>query len=115
MSALKRPEEAKDEEAFPDFTVVTGLSGAGRTETANALEDIGFFVIDNLPPALMGKMIELSAAPGAERRHIAFVVDVRSGTYFEQLSEALRDLARRGIEYRILFLTASDEALIRRF
>jgi UPF0042 nucleotide-binding protein len=115
MSVLKQPGGPADDEAMPDFTVVTGLSGAGRTEAANALEDLGFFVIDNLPPALMGKMIELSAAPGAERRHIAFVVDVRSGTYFEQLSEALRDLARRGIEYRIVFLTASDEALIRRF
>lgn len=115
MSALKRVAEHDAEPDMPDFTIVTGLSGAGRTEAANALEDIGYFVIDNLPPALMGKMVELSAMPGSEKRHIAFVVDVRSGAYFAHLSEALRDLAKRGIGYRILFLTASDEALIRRY
>jgi len=105
----------RTEEAIPDFTIVTGLSGAGRTETANALEDLGYFVVDNLPPALMGKMAELTAAAGAEVRNVAFVIDVRGGAYFDQLAEALEDLARRGSEYRIVFLTASDDALIRRF
>lgn len=96
------------------FTIVTGLSGAGRTEVANALEDLGFFVVDNIPPPLMGKMVELST--GAEGPHqIAFVVDVRGGVYFDQLAEALRDLARRGAEYRIIFLTAADDVLIRRY
>jgi UPF0042 nucleotide-binding protein len=110
---------SKEDEAFeaetPDFTIVTGLSGAGRSEVANALEDIGYFVVDNLPPALMAKMVELAVVPGQEIKHIALVVDVRGGTYFDQVSEALRDLARRGIEYRIVFLTASDDVLIRRF
>ena len=110
---------SKEEEAFepetPDFTIVTGLSGAGRSEVANALEDLGYFVVDNLPPALMAKMVELAVVPGQEIKHIALVVDVRGGTYFDQVSEALRDLARRGIEYRIVFLTASDDVLIRRF
>lgn len=107
--------EQPEIEVAPEFTIVTGLSGAGRTETANALEDLGFFVIDNLPPALMGKMVELSVSSGHEQSRIAFVVDVRGGAYFEQISEALRDLARRGAEYRIVFLTASDDVLIRRF
>lgn len=99
----------------PSFTIVTGLSGAGRTEAANSLEDIGYFVVDNLPPALMGKMVDLSLTHGEGAGMIAFVVDVRGGAYFDQLAEALRDLARRGVDYRILFLTASDEVLIRRF
>jgi RNase adapter protein RapZ len=114
VAALRKQEEQFEPET-PDFTIVTGLSGAGRSEVANALEDLGYFVIDNLPPALISKMVELAVSPGREIRHIAIVVDVRGGTYFDQVSEALRDLARRGIEYRILFLTASDDALIRRF
>jgi len=110
------PQENEQLEAeTPDFTIVTGLSGAGRSEVANALEDLGYFVVDNLPPTLMSKMVELAVVPGQEIRHIALVVDVRGGTYFDQVSEALRDLARRGIEYRIIFLTASDDVLIRRF
>jgi len=112
--ALHKEEEQLEPEA-PDFTIVTGLSGAGRSEVANALEDLGYFVIDNLPPALISKMVELAVMPGQEIRHIALVVDVRGGTYFDQVSESLRELARKGIEYRILFLTASDEVLIRRF
>jgi len=112
--ALRKEVEQLESET-PDFTIVTGLSGAGRSEVANALEDLGYFVIDNLPPALISKMVELAVAPGQEIRHIAIVVDVRGGTYFDQVSEALRDLSRRGIEYRILFLTASDDVLIRRF
>jgi RNase adapter protein RapZ len=112
--ALRRREEEQQE--APLFTIVTGLSGAGRTEVANALEDLGYFVVDNLPPPLMGKMVELSMTSGAESNPlIAFVVDVRGGAYFEQLSEALRDLGRRGVEYRIIFLTADDSVLIRRY
>jgi UPF0042 nucleotide-binding protein len=110
-----RKEEERFEPETPDFTIVTGLSGAGRSEVANALEDLGYFVIDNLPPALISKMVELAVSSGQEIRHIAIVVDVRGGTYFDQVSEALRDLGRRGVEYRILFLTASDDVLIRRF
>jgi len=112
--ALPQEDEQLEAET-PDFTIVTGLSGAGRSEVANALEDLGYFVVDNLPPALISKMVELAVVPGQEIRHIALVVDVRGGTYFDQVSEALRDLARRGIEYRIIFLTASDDVLIRRF
>jgi UPF0042 nucleotide-binding protein len=112
--ALKKPKEVEVEER-PDFTIVTGLSGAGRTEAANALEDLGYFVIDNLPPALMSKMIELTVASTEGPQHIAFVVDVRSGPYFEKLAGALRDLGKRGFDYRILFLTASDDTLVRRF
>jgi RNase adapter protein RapZ len=112
--ALPQEPEKYEAEA-PDFTIVTGLSGAGRSEVANALEDLGYFVIDNLPPALISKMVELAAAPGQEIKHVALVLDVRGGAYFDSVIEALRDLARRGIEYRIVFLTASDDVLVRRY
>ncbi|MEX2556041.1 MAG: RNase adapter RapZ [Actinomycetota bacterium] len=100
---------------LPDFTIITGLSGAGRSEASKALEDLGYFVIDNLPPALIGKMADLGQAPGSPAQHIALVVDVRGGQFFSELTEALKDLAQRGVDYRILFLTAGDDVLVRRF
>lgn len=95
------------------FTVITGLSGAGRSEAARALEDLGYFVIDNFPPALVGKLAEL--AQGGAVREIALVVDVRGRSFFAQLAAALEELEERGIPYRLLFLEASDEVLVRRF
>lgn len=105
----------RQDKTAPTFLIVTGMSGAGRTEVANALEDLGYFVVDNLPPAFMGKMVELALARGDESAHFAFVVDVRGGIYFEEMSEALKDLGKRHVEYRIMFLTASDAELIRRY
>jgi UPF0042 nucleotide-binding protein len=104
------------EEAPPDtaFTIITGLSGAGRSEAARCLEDLGFFVIDNLPPALIGKMAELSTGPGGPRR-VAIVVDARGGVFFSELSRALQDLNELQIAYRILYLEASDGDLVNRF
>lgn len=105
----------EDPPQHPDFTIITGISGAGRSEAAKVLEDLGYFVIDNLPPALIGKMAELAATPGNSIKHVALVVDVRGGEFFPQLEEALKDLRDRGIDYRILYLTADDDALVRRF
>jgi UPF0042 nucleotide-binding protein len=97
-----------------DVTVITGMSGAGRSEAADVLEDLGFFVIDNLPPALIGKVAEL--ARGGDRPHrYGLVVDVRSGAFFDDLQAALSDLRARGVDTRVLFLDASDDALVRRF
>ncbi len=97
-----------------DVTVITGMSGAGRSEAADVLEDLGFFVIDNLPPALIGKVAEL--ARGGDRPHrYGLVVDVRSGVFIEDLSAALADLRASGVNTRVLFLDASDETLVRRF
>jgi UPF0042 nucleotide-binding protein len=107
-----RPEEIVE---LPDFTIITGLSGAGRSEAAKALEDLGYFVIDNLPPALIGKMAELAQRPGSSVQHIALVVDVRGRQFFSELTEALKELAQNGVDYRILFLTAGDDVLVRRF
>jgi UPF0042 nucleotide-binding protein len=100
---------------MPDFTIITGLSGAGRTTVADVIEDLGYFVIDNLPPTLIGKVAELVATPGKKVPHVALVVDVRGGQFFPDLSEALKELTRRGFDYRILFLTASDDVLVRRY
>ncbi|MCA1832526.1 MAG: RNase adapter RapZ [Actinobacteria bacterium] len=110
--AMKEP---APREVAPDFTIITGLSGAGRSEAAKVLEDLGYFVIDNLPPALIGKMAELASQPTSPLEHIALVVDVRGGQFFPELAEALAELGRRGVGHRIVFLEASDESLIRRF
>jgi RNase adapter protein RapZ len=113
---VAKAERRREEPAeLPDFTIITGLSGAGRSEAAKALEDLGHFVIDNLPPALIGKMAELAQRPGSSVRHIALVVDVRGRQFFSELTEALKDLASSGVDYRILFLTADDDVLVRRF
>lgn len=97
-----------------DFKIITGLSGAGRSEAAKSFEDVGFFVVDNLPPALIGKMAELAAAAGSPSR-LAIVVDVRGGVFFNELSQGLEELRRRNIPYRIIFLEASDEDLVKRY
>jgi UPF0042 nucleotide-binding protein len=98
----------------PGFTIITGLSGAGRSEAAHSLEDLGFFVVDNLPPALLSKMAELTGRPGSPAR-FAIVVDARGGVFFGELSKALAELKRQHMDYRIVFLEASDEDLVNRY
>jgi UPF0042 nucleotide-binding protein len=98
----------------PQFTLITGLSGAGRSEAAKCLEDLGFFVVDNLPPALIPKMAELVEATGGPQR-VAIVADARGGKFFGDLANALDMLRQRRIATRILFLEASDEVLVSRF
>ncbi len=98
----------------PGFTIITGLSGAGRSEAAKCLEDLGFFVVDNMPPALLPKMAELAARPGGPGR-VATVVDARGGVFFGELSKALEELQGLSIPYRILYLEASDEDLVNRY
>jgi UPF0042 nucleotide-binding protein len=96
-----------------DVTIITGMSGAGRSEAANVLEDVGFFVIDNLPPQLISKVAEL--ARGQEQSRYAMVVDVRSGDFLAALGVALDELKNEGGAARIVFLDAADEVLIRRY
>ncbi|HYZ11875.1 MAG TPA: RNase adapter RapZ, partial [Actinomycetota bacterium] len=98
----------------PQFTLITGLSGAGRSEAAKCLEDLGFFVVDNLPPALIPKMAELVETTGGPQR-VAIVADARGGKFFDDLANALNALRERRIATRILFLEASDEVLVSRF
>jgi RNase adapter protein RapZ len=99
---------------LPELAIITGMSGAGRSTTANVLEDLGWFVVDNLPPALLPTLAELGGRARGDVARIAAVVDVRSGAFFADLTEALGQLAVRGSDPRIVFLEASDEVLVRR-
>ena len=98
-----------------EFTIITGLSGAGKTEAVRCFEDMGYFCIDNLPPTLILKMAELCSLPGSKIKKVALVSDVRGGEFFDALSEALRELKKKNINRQILFLEASDETLVKRF
>jgi UPF0042 nucleotide-binding protein len=97
-----------------DVTIITGMSGAGRSEAAHVLEDLGYFVIDNLPPMLIGKVAELARSTEKPIRY-ALVVDVRSGDFLHDLSAAIDELRHNGAHTRVLFLDASDAALVRRY
>jgi RNase adapter protein RapZ len=97
-----------------DVTIITGMSGAGRSEAAHVLEDLGYFVIDNLPPMLIGKVAELARSTEKPIRY-ALVVDVRSGDFLHDLSEAIEELRRNGANTRVLFLDAADDVLVRRY
>lgn len=97
------------------LAIVTGMSGAGRSHAARALEDLGFFVVDNLPADLIGDVVSKASSPSAPRPRIGVVVDVRSGMQFAALDDALRRLGESGVPTTVLFLDASDDALIARF
>ncbi|MGZ4133251.1 MAG: RNase adapter RapZ [Actinomycetota bacterium] len=112
--AVQPVPDVADAHPSPAFTLITGVSGAGRSEAAHSLEDLGYFVVDNLPPALLLKMAELAARPGGPAR-VAIVVDARGGVFFGELSKALEDLDRERIEYRILYLDAADDDLVNRY
>ena len=95
--------------------IITGLSGAGKSEAVRAFEDLGFFCVDNLPPTLIPKFAELAAQSEGKIDKIALVVDIRSREFFASLFTALDALEAMGVGYEIVFLEASDEALVRRF
>jgi len=97
-----------------DVTIITGMSGAGRSAAANVLEDLGFFVIDNLPPALVMKVAELGRGADAPQR-FGLVIDVRSGEFVDALVHALAELREMGAATRVLFLDAADDVLVRRY
>ena len=97
------------------LVVVTGLSGAGRSTAAKCLEDVGWFVVDNLPPALLPTMVDLGSRSQGAVSRIAVVVDVRSRAFSSDLRTALDEIERQGVHPRVLFLEAGDDALVRRF
>lgn len=101
--------------AEPHVVIITGMSGAGRSHTAKVLEDVGYFVVDNLPPSLIAEVVERAGLGEAFRTQFAVVVDTRGGLTFEELDDALVILARRGVRTTVLFLDADDQALHRRF
>jgi UPF0042 nucleotide-binding protein len=101
--------------ADPHVVVVTGMSGAGRSAAANVLEDLGFFVIDNLPADLIVDVVERSGVVGGPRNRFAMVVDTRGGVTADELAKAVAILRDRGLRTTVLFLDASDRLLIRRY
>jgi RNase adapter protein RapZ len=107
--------DAYREADAPHIVIVTGMSGAGRSTAAKALEDMGWFVVDNLPPALLPTMVDLAARSGGAVSRVAAIVDVRARAFTTDLNAALGELARRGTPPRVVFLEAADDILIRRF
>ena len=100
---------------FPRLVIITGLSGAGKTVALRSLEDLGFFCVDNFPPALIPKFSELVQQSTDSVRRIALVCDLRGGEFFAALFDALRELENHQIAYHILYLEADDEVLVRRY
>jgi UPF0042 nucleotide-binding protein len=99
----------------PELVIISGMSGAGRSTAAKCLEDLGWFVVDNLPPALIPTMVDLGARSQGNVARIAVVVDVRGRGFFDTLRESLTDLDAKAVPRRIVFLEASDNALVQRF
>jgi RNase adapter protein RapZ len=101
--------------ATSEVLIVTGMSGAGRTTAAHALEDHGWYVVENIPPQLFGTLTDLVGRSPEAIPRMAIVVDVRSKDLFKDIQEALEQLRSQGVDYRVLFLDASDDLLVRRF
>jgi RNase adapter protein RapZ len=97
----------------PDIVIITGMSGAGRSTAAKSLEDLGWFVVENLPPALLPTMLDL--ADRASLAGVAAIIDVRSRAFSIDLKSAISSLGARGVSPHVLFLEASDAALVQRF
>jgi RNase adapter protein RapZ len=98
-----------------EVVIVTGLSGAGKSQAMNCLEDLGYYCIDNMPPELISNFISLEAQNKISIDKAAFVIDVRGGDFFEDLNHVLNDLKKESKDFKVLFLEASDNVLISRF
>ena len=98
--------------ASNEVLVITGMSGAGRSTVAHSLEDLGWYVVDNLPPSMLPQLCELAAKTATAT---AVVIDVRGRQFFDDLTRALAGLAERGVARRVLFVDAADDVLVRRF
>jgi UPF0042 nucleotide-binding protein len=103
-----------DSRQTPEIVVVTGMSGAGRSTAADALEDHGWYVVENIPPPLLPALLDL-VGPRPELGRLAFAVDTRDRTFFNELTAALEAMRERGFDPHVLFLEAADEVLVRRF
>lgn len=98
-----------------DVMIVTGLSGAGKSQAIHCLEDLGYYCIDNMPPALIHNFMDLTVQDKIMIEKAAFVVDIRGGEFFDDFKESLNEMKRMGVDFKIMFLEASDEVLIRRY
>lgn len=97
------------------FTIITGLSGAGKSHAMAAFEDAGFFCIDNLPPQMIPAAADLFSLEGSKVERVAVVSDVRGGQYFDEIDQCLKELDEKGIAYNLLYIEAADETLLHRF
>ena len=98
-----------------NFLIVTGLSGSGKSGAVNALEDIGYYCIDNIPPQLIPKFADICVKSHGHMSKVAIVTDIRGGELFYELDSSLDYLRKSGLEVKVLFLDASDEVLIKRY
>lgn len=98
-----------------DFLIITGMSGAGKSQTMKIMEDMGYYCMDNLPPNLLVQLAELFKESKRGIKKVAVVVDIRGGEFFQNLSKSLEGLSDMGINYKILFLDASDNTIIKRY
>lgn len=96
-----------------EVVIISGLSGAGKSEVLNIMEDMGYFAMDNLPPELLTKFMELSSASPIEK--VACVVDIRSREFFNEYDSSIKRLKNMGIDVKILFVTASDKTIVNRY
>ena len=97
------------------LVIITGMSGAGKTQVMRLMEDLGYFCVDNLPPALIPKFAELCEQSAGRVKKIALVVDIRGGEFFDQLMQVLGEMDQQNMMPEVLFLEASDETLIHRY
>ena len=95
--------------------MITGLSGAGKTQAVHCLEDMGFYCVDNMPPALVPQFAELCAHSSGHVSRVAVVMDIRGGYFFQNLAEVVQALRALGFRSRLIFLESSEETLLRRF
>ncbi|MEO0067330.1 MAG: hypothetical protein RJB63_455 [Actinomycetota bacterium] len=98
-----------------ELLIVTGMSGAGRSTVGNALEDLGWYVVDNLPPQMLGPVADLFTQAKTPLPRLAVVIDVRGGEFFAELAQSLASIRDRDLNLRVLFLEATDAALVKRF
>ena len=98
-----------------ELLIVTGMSGAGKSQAANALEDMGYYCVDNIPPAIIPSFVELSARSGDLLNKMAIVTDIRGGVLFSEIEQVLNNRKNNSVAYKILFLDAADDVLIRRY
>ena len=98
-----------------EVVIITGLSGAGKSQGVICLEDLGYYCIDNMPPALIKNFLKLAINENSPVEKVAFVVDIRGGDFFIELKKCLEEIKQGGIDFKVLFLEATDEVLMRRF
>jgi len=97
------------------FFIITGLSGAGKSQALKNLEDMGFFCVDNLPLALVPKFADLCLSSGEKFKNVALGIDVRAGKFLDSFDNVINEIKKRKIKYKIIFFTANDATLLQRY